>query len=56
MLREKSVEVMETFQRPVSPFKVVRIEVEFLRTDMEYWTRWNLERFYLFVVSFPCKT
>lgn len=36
---------METFQRTISPFKVVWIKEEFLKTLIEYWTRWNLERF-----------
>lgn len=47
MLREKSVMVIETFQRTSSSFKVVRIGKEFLKTATEYWTRCNLERFYL---------
>lgn len=36
MLGKKSVEVMETFQRTISPFKMARIDEEFLRTVMEY--------------------
>lgn len=57
MLREKSFEVMETFQSTVSHFKVVWIKQELLKTVTDFGQDGTLEDFISsFSVSFTTMT